>query len=835
MRLLGALMITIFTVSGISAQRIWNGPATGGSWTTATNWTGNVVPAPNDIVIFPTGINGTISNVNGGANITLGGLIVQGNSNITLTNFSNRTITIANGSGIVDFSIETAATLTIGTNVDLTLASGTVTNNTTATIAGIFVIDVNRTFDTNNGNVLSTVTGSIQNAGTVAGNSARLLFSNGSSYIHNRAGGNIPSATWNANSTCRIIGLTNSDPGNDNQAFGNLVYDCPNMSGTTRNLGANGLTIAGRLEIINTGTATLRLGLNDLTVGGNLILSGGILRIGDNTNRTLTVLGNVTLDGGTLQMSTGNNAADRGVLNVAQNFSQNGGIITETSSGRGTINFTGNSIQSFYKNAAATISNNIDFSINAGATVDFGTSVLNGSTGTFILNDNAKLITANNNGFNGIGGNNGTIQVTGTKTYSSLADYEFRGAATGQFTTTTNPQVRNFIVNNTSGQVILSQPVTVNGSLILTAGPLTTTMANLLIISATGSATAATNSSFVNGPIAKVFAAPLTGFTFPVGKTGAGYRNIGITAPSAASTFRAEFFRGVPPVGTLGTGLTRLSSCEYWDLSKTAGAAGTSARVILSWNSNSPCSASPYVTDQTTLKVAHLTGGTWVNEGYLASTGNPGAGTVTSGNVLTTFSPFALAGSGSSDNPLAVLFVDVKAFQKDSGVQIEWSNLTEKDIAVYSVERSINGTDFTTIYQQLPLDNRNNKRSYEAFDPNPVSGANFYRIKARELSGKDFYSKILNINLAQKNKGLSLYPNPVSGTAITISLSGLQKGQYNLQFVNMSGQVIGKQSIYYRGTGLTQTLTLPSAIKQGVYSIIVTGEGYSESKSFVYQ
>jgi hypothetical protein len=835
MKRLSILLITFFIVTRISAQRIWDGPVTGGSWATATNWSGDVVPAPNEIVIFPTGISGTISNVNGGNNITLGGLIVQGSSNITLTNSANRTITIANGAGAVDFHIEVGAALTISANVDLTLAAGTATNNTTATIAGTFSISASRTFDTNNGNVLSTVAGTIENYGTVAGNIARLLFLNGSVYNHARAGGSIPAATWSSNSTCRLTGLTNGDPGNDNQAFGNLIYDCANMSGATRNLGANGLTIAGNLEIINTGTAALRLGLNDLAVTGNLSITGGTLRIGDNTNRTLTVSGNVSVEGGTLQMSTGNNAADRGTLNVAGNFSQNGGAITETSAGRGTINFTGNTIQFFSKNIAAIISNNIDFNINAGATVDFGTSVLNGSTGTFTLNDNGKLITANNNGFNGNGGNNGTIQVTGTTTYSSLADYEFKGTATGQFTTTANPQVRNFIVNNTAGTVTLSQPVTVNGILTLTAGPLTTSSVNLLTISATGSATAATNSSFVNGPMAKQFAAPITGFTFPVGKAGTGYRNIGITAPSAASTFRAEFFRAVPPAGILGTGITRLSACEYWDLTRTAGVVGTSTRVILSWTNNSPCSAGPYVTEQTTLKVAHLTAGAWVNEGYLASTGNPGAGTITSGNLLTSFSPFALAGNGPADNPLAVSFDNVKAYSKDNGVQIEWSNLTEKDIALYFVERSANGIDFTSINQQLPLSNQNDKANYTMYDANPVSGINFYRIKVRETSGQIFYSKVLSVELTRNKKGLNIYPNPVSGNKITISLSGIKKGQYNFQITNMTGQVVVRQILFSPGTSLTQVLDLPATLKPGMYSMIVSGEGYRESKSFLCQ
>ena len=618
------LLLLLLHLSKAYLQKIWNGPLTGGSWAAAANWSGNTVPATNDIVIFPPGISGTFSNVNGGSNITLGGLVIQGNSNITFTNSANRIITVSNGAGVNDFLIAAGSALTIGPNVDITLAAGSATNNTVGNISGTLLINTGRTFDANNGNVITTVNGTIENSGTVAGNTDRLSFANGSNYIHARAGGNIPNATWSISSTCRITGITNADPGNDNQAFGNLVYDCPNMSGATRNLGGGGLSIGGNLEIINTGSAVLKLNVNNLVVGGDLAISGGILRIGDNTNRTIAVSGSVSISGGIVEMSTGNNAADRGILNVAGNFSQTGGTITETSTGRGVVNFAGNTTQTFNKSAAGIISGNIDYTINSGATVDFGESVLNGTTGSFTLGDNSRIITDHVNGISNIG-NTGTIQVTGLRTFSSNADYEFNGAATDIFTTTNDPQVRNFIVNSAAGNINLSRSMTVNGMLTLIAGTLTTSSTNLITIGATGTTSSASNSSFVNGPVAKVFSAPLTGFTFPVGKTGAGYRNIAITAPSATSTFRVEFFRTVPPAGTLGTGIVHLSACEYWELSRTAGPAGTSARVTLSWENASSCGSGPYVTEQTSLRVAHLTAGSWVNEGYLASTGSTSA------------------------------------------------------------------------------------------------------------------------------------------------------------------------------------------------------------------
>lgn len=832
MKTLSILPLSLLLISKVYSQKTWTGPASGGSWALAANWSGNAVPTANDIVIFPPGISGTISSVNAGSNITLGGLIVRSNSNIKLTNSSNKTITIANGSGINDLFIETGATLTLGTNVDITLGAGTATNNTIGNISGTMVVNTGRTFDTNNGNVVTTVNGTIQNEGTVTGNAAKLFFSNGSYYIHARAGGSIPTANWNSGSTCKITGLTGSDAGNDNQAFGNLIYECPNMTGT-RNLGANGLSVAGNLEIINTGSAVLKLNLNNLSVGGNLAVSGGVFRIGDNTNRTITVAGSVSISGGTIQMSTGNNAADRGTLVISGNFSHNGGTITETSSGRGSINFAGNSIQSFYKNASAVISDNIDFTINPGATVDFGTSVLDGSTGNFNLSDNAKMITENTDGFCS-SGNNGAIQVSGVRTFSSEADYEFRGEATGNFTTTVDPQVRNFIVNNTAGDINLSRSMTVNGSLILTAGALTTSISNLITIGATGFSTVATNTSFVNGPIAKVFAAPLTGFTFPVGKSGAGHRNIAVTAPSASSTFVAEFFRTVPPSGALGSGLTQISACEYWNLSRISGAAGTSTRVILSWENTSGCGLGQYVTDQTALRVAHLTGGTWVNEGYLASTGSNGSGTITSGNLLTAFSPFALASGFASENPLRVLIDNVTARQLNNGIQLEWTNLTEKDVANYVIERSRDGKDFTAINSQLALGNNDQRMQYKSFDASPLPGVNFYRIKVVETTGKSIYSKILNVNLDNRKTTMLLYPNPVTGGIATLSLGGLKPGQFDIQVINIAGKKIISKRLNVMGIATTQNLDF-SALVPGVYRITVTGNAYRETKTFVLQ
>ena len=796
------LLLTLLVGTiGWSKTTTWVGGGNS-NWDNPVNWD-NGVPAANDIVIFPNNTSVTITRVAQAGDLTLASLSILGNSNVRLVNTIGRTLTVSNGVAGNDFVIETDAQLSLGTNINLAMAAGAAGNPTGAAIDGTLIVETNRTFDSDNSNVSTIVSGLIQNSGTVNGATGRLTFASGGKYIHARNSGAIPLATWNAASIMSVEGIINSGPTNVNQAFGNLIWNSP-LQAINFSFGGLLTTVNGDFTVNNTGTGSIILknsgGTTVTTIAGDYIQTGG----------------KVSLVG----------ASDNQTLNVKGDFNMSGGTFTRAGTGTAAVMFAGTTEQVFMK-TGGTISNDIDFTVNSNAIVNFGTSILSGSTGTFTLSSGSKIITANPNGL----GATGSIQMTSS--FNSNADYEFRGAHTGVFTTTPTNTVRDLIINNTdvNGEVILDRPLTVNRVLNLTEG-LINTQTNLLTIGTAGSATAPKATSFVDGPLAKI---GTTAFVFPVGKAGEGYRIIGISAPTGNATFRAEFFRSNPAGGNLTGGLTQISACEYWDLSKTGGGASVKTKVTLSWEPQSPCgSSSVYVTDPTTLRVAHLMGNNWRNEGRSASTGDNTSGTVTSDDI-NSFSPFALGSSTSLENPLPVIFANVKAYEKNGGVQIDWSNLTEKDVAGYDVERSTNGSDFSSISHQLPTSNQNDKVDYTAFDANPAQGVSYYRIKAQETTGKIEYSKILSVTIGSSNQSLRLYPNPVKGNQITISMSNIKRGQYTLRVINAAGQDVFKQVINNQTTSLTQTLDLPATIKAGVYNMVIHGDNYRETKTFIVQ
>jgi hypothetical protein len=822
------LMTMLVTTAAWSQTYTWSG-VPNASWTLATNWTPNRnSTTANDTLLFSAGNIVSILNV---PSQTVARIRVFNGTNITLSGQAgNQTLTIGNANGAApDLIISSGSSLTQNT----TLETITLANSATADISGTLIVNGN--YNTGGTSVVTTVSssGTIDNKNTVTNTTpAKLVFNSGAIYIHNQDNGNIPDGTWNAASNCNITGVTSNAPSNTGQTFGNFTWNCAGQNAEV-STGASITDIAGNFTVTNTNNQVLRpsSGSNvTFNIGGDFVINGAnaiyVVQDGDNVtnNKIYNVAGNFSLSAGTLRLTSTNSALGTSQLNVAKNFSLTGGTMTELGTGTSAVNFSGTSTQTY--TSGGTIANTINFTINGGAIVDFDTSTLGGSNGTFTLSSTGKIITSN------AGGIPSTILVTGTKTYSSGADYEFKGAATGVFTTSpTAATARNITINNSSSFVTLSQPMSVTGALSLQNGELHTTATNLITVVDNATANA-TNTSFIVGPILKK---GNDDFVFPTGRTGAGLIPIKISGLSAASDFQAE--HKASPATTAGAtitaaGLKRVSGCEYWLLTRTGAA---TANVTMYWNAFSNCNSAAYVTDLSTIVAAHSNGASWDsynNDG--GTSGDAISGTVTWNNV-SIFSPFALGSTSTASNPLPVLFDNVRAYEKGTGVQIEWSNLTERELINYTIERSVDGSNYSDISVVLPKSNQNDKADYVQFDATPARGANFYRIRVLQINGKLIYSKILRVETGNVKQSFGLYPNPVSGNQVTLALSGIKSGQYNVKVINSAGQQIYQKQILSQGGSISQTLQLPSAVKPGIYTMLVSSDGYMESKHFVVQ
>ncbi|MGZ8559343.1 MAG: T9SS type A sorting domain-containing protein, partial [Chitinophagaceae bacterium] len=280
-----------------------------------------------------------------------------------------------------------------------------------------------------------------------------------------------------------------------------------------------------------------------------------------------------------------------------------------------------------------------------------------------------------------------------------------------------------------------------------------------------------------------------------------------------------------------------ISYCEYWELFPTTGS--TTTTVTMYRNVHSNCNPVSYIDDFSSVRVARSNGTAWTQVGNTLDSLDANNGYVIAGDAGITISLqekyFTLGNITTAKDPLPVMFDNVKAYEKNSGVNIEWSNLTERDIAVYFVERSANGMDFTIIGQYFPKNNRDDKAGYTHFDASPMPGENFYRIKVIVKSTKIIFSKVMKIETVVPHEKISLFPNPVINRQFNVGLAGIREGGYNLCVINIKGQEIYQCKISNTGAFTVQMVKLPSSVTPGIYNLVITGRDYQENKMFIVQ
>lgn len=184
-------------------------------------------------------------------------------------------------------------------------------------------------------------------------------------------------------------------------------------------------------------------------------------------------------------------------------------------------------------------------------------------------------------------------------------------------------------------------------------------------------------------------------------------------------------------------------------------------------------------------------------------------------------------------SPTPVKFGNLKAAQTSSGINLQWSNLTETDVESYTLERSSNGRNFATLFQLAASKNHGGKADYQLLDASPLNGTNFYRIKAIETNGKTVYSDIARISIGAGKTLLNLYPNPVKGNFIGVQINNLPAGKYVIKIFNSSAQAVASQLLDHKGGSMSQTLSLNN-LKPGVYTVEIGG-AVKLQKQFIVQ
>ena len=367
-----------YTVPSTGPTATWIGGATG-LWTTATNWSPNVVPCTGSSVVFNTPSAITVTGV---PTISLNSISITGTAVTMQPATGGVTVTLS--------STGTALSVPSGASLILNPTSGTAANSltlaysgsgNTATIGGTLTINPTSAAPAtyNTANCTTTISGTLNLtsggagaatyiatsgttsiSGTVNINDATSVFTSSSSNTTVTAAGNvkinnaaatIPLATWTSGSpgaTVTLTGTATSFTGLG-QSFFNVTYNSSSVL-TNPSFGGAMTSVAGTLSVLNTnsGTASLLLTTNTALTASiaNIVVNGGQLFLTNGTGAaTVTVSGNVTVgstSGSNLFICGNATSQASGTLNITGNLSMSAGeIVNSYGTGNGTLSVTG--------------------------------------------------------------------------------------------------------------------------------------------------------------------------------------------------------------------------------------------------------------------------------------------------------------------------------------------------------------------------------------------------------------------------------------------------------------------------------------------------------------
>ena len=159
-------------------------------------------------------------------------------------------------------------------------------------------------------------------------------------------------------------------------------------------------------------------------------------------------------------------------------------------------------------------------------------------------------------------------------------------------------------------------------------------------------------------------------------------------------------------------------------------------------------------------------------------------------------------------------------FKNNGSISLQWLGTTDQQDIIYEIDYS-NDNEHWLAAGTVPAGSApaGTVAQYQ-YQYNPTKadvGDLYFRIKRTDAEGNVIYSVIKVVNLQQEDQrpGIQIYPNPVN-QKILIQFDEQQTGNYVLELVGTTGQVIAKKQVQLSGTSITN-MDLSTKPASGIY------------------
>lgn len=262
---------------------------------------------------------------------------------------------------------------------------------------------------------------------------------------------------------------------------------------------------------------------------------------------------------------------------------------------------------------------------------------------------------------------------------------------------------------------------------------------------------------------------------------------------------------------------------RWWDI--TASAAVT-ANVTFSYLGTENTLSAPYNTGN--LGAQHWNGTAWDPPVGSAVAVSSGVGTVTA-NGLNTFSPWVLSSIAA---PLPVELLGFDGTCVNGNVQLSWQTATETDNKSFTIDRTEDGVNYTTIAVIDGAGTSTQPNLYSFSDPGRITATTYYRLRQTDVNGRTETLDIISVEPCEGDDHIDVFAF-ASDIVILMNLESAQ--QYRADIYDATGRLVYNASLAAK-EGANRFDMNSAVVAQGVYIVVLTGaDGKQFSQKIIVQ
>lgn len=181
---------------------------------------------------------------------------------------------------------------------------------------------------------------------------------------------------------------------------------------------------------------------------------------------------------------------------------------------------------------------------------------------------------------------------------------------------------------------------------------------------------------------------------------------------------------------------------------------------------------------------------------------------------------------------LPITLQTFEAFPLGNDVSLNWITGTEIDNDYFTIEHSLDGTQFTPIANIEGAGTSVVENQYNFEHSDLPAGIHYYRLKQTDYNGRYEYSDVITAQIDGSFHATNLSPNPVAGE-LTVSMLQTADQTGTLFVVNLAGQILLEQD-FNAEEGYNNFDISMNSLPSGVYMLKIAGNsGENESIQFV--